>query len=576
MGQSAVTQLELLRSRLARLRSRRQHVRRVAAWSTVALAVLWTLAAFFVIDWMLEMSRLQRGVAWVATIGLVSWVYVRLAQQWLARRESEIDIALLVEQRHQIDSDLVAALQFEQPEAESWGSSQLEQAVVEKAARRTPHLGFADPAPPPGLRRRFLLVGITLLLAATVVLLAPAHLGVFVRRLFFSNRHYPTDTQIVRVAVNGRPVLDGEGLAGAARVARGRPVELVVEAAGELPSTGHAELAATVTGQSSRLELVADRQEPDRFSGRLEPLAESVRCTVLVGDAWTEPIEIELVEPPRLRLHWQVEPPPYVRAESAVRQPPAGLRQISVLEGSNVHLTVKADQALSRIALTIEEKPYPLRLVAANGDATPGSIADKEASARWVLPHGQTPLDSVVQTLRYAVTAVDSQGVSLPETIEGSIRVVPDQAPRVSATAITRHVLPAARPTVRYRVDDDYGLANLSITYEIVRRDGSTEAVQRPVVNYEDADDRPLKIDDALRLELSRLELSKGDELRVTLTATDFRGPRPGESSQSEPLVFQVTDKQGILGLMAESDEEAVEELEMMIRRQMDLGEESP
>ena len=56
-------------------------------------------------------------------------------------------------------------------------------------------------------------------------------------------------------------------------------------------------------------------------------------------------------------------------------------------------------------------------------------------------------------------------------------------------------------------------------------------------------------------LDLAPLALAKGDQVRVTLEAVDYRGDGPGASAQSEPIVFQVTDESGILAGLVEADE---------------------
>jgi len=61
-------------------------------------------------------------------------------------RETVIDRALAVERRRGIDSDLVAALQFESAAAETWGSPQLQAAVVERG-RRIRRRSFCDEDP---------------------------------------------------------------------------------------------------------------------------------------------------------------------------------------------------------------------------------------------------------------------------------------------------------------------------------------------------------------------------------------------------------------------------------------------
>ena len=80
---------------------------------------------------------------------LAAWYWAR---PWLTQRESDLDIALLVEKQHHIDNDLVAALEFESPEAASWGSSQLEAAVVRYVADFSKQIKLEDGLPATPIR----------------------------------------------------------------------------------------------------------------------------------------------------------------------------------------------------------------------------------------------------------------------------------------------------------------------------------------------------------------------------------------------------------------------------------------
>jgi len=72
---------------------------------------------------------------------------------------------------------------------------------------------------------------------------------------------------------------------------------------------------------------------------------------------------------------------------------------------------------------------------------------------------------------------------------------------------------------------------------------------------------------------LSPLGAVKGDQIKVTLCATDFRGKQGrGKSTWSDPLVFQVTDEQGILAAMAEQERESLRHVETMIQTQISVG----
>src|SRR6185503_21146209 len=106
-----------LRSQLSTLVRRRRAARWVIGGSAIVLAILWSLAAFFLIDWTFSMGRFERAFTLLVAAATSSAVYWLLARPWLSRREDIVDVALLVEKQRGIDSDLVAALQFQAPAA---------------------------------------------------------------------------------------------------------------------------------------------------------------------------------------------------------------------------------------------------------------------------------------------------------------------------------------------------------------------------------------------------------------------------------------------------------------------------
>ena len=105
------------------MKHRRWLVRLATAYSAVAVAALATLLVAMLLDWLLDMSMPQRLVAMGICFGTVLWVFYRYALPWLGHRESEVDMALLIEREERIDTDLVAALEFESPVAPTWGSA---------------------------------------------------------------------------------------------------------------------------------------------------------------------------------------------------------------------------------------------------------------------------------------------------------------------------------------------------------------------------------------------------------------------------------------------------------------------
>ena len=67
--------------------------------------------------------------------------------------------------------------------------------------------------------------------------------------------------------------------------------------------------------------------------------------------------------------------------------------------------------------------------------------------------------------------------------------------------------------------------------------------------------------------------LKKGDFVRVTIEAVDFRGPTPGQATTSAPIDFSVTDENGVLEALQRADTQAAEELRTIIEDQLRVGE---
>ena len=59
------------------------------------------------------------------------------------------------------------------------------------------------------------------------------------------------------------------------------------------------------------------------------------------------------------------------------------------------------------------------------------------------------------------------------------------------------------------------------------------------------------------RLPLEQYKLAKGDQVRLTVEAVDYRGDDPGKPTKSEPIVLQITDESGIMAALSETDRHA-------------------
>jgi hypothetical protein len=527
------------------------------------LAVLTVLALAFAADWLLEMSLPQRIVAMVISLGVLAWAFRRYTLPWLGQREDVVDVALLVERQEQIDTDLVAALEFDSPAAAGWGSVPLQQAVIDGAARVGQRLDISRELSLGQLTRRAALLALVAAIWAGVACWSPEIVAIFFRRLLLSPQHYPSRTQIEALSVNDQPLDLAEPGREPIKVPYGAAVRFAVRCSGRLPASGKAELTAVSRGPRAEVSLDRERKSPGLYRGQLPRLLESVDYRVRVGDAWTEPGQMIVVAPPVVDLEMEVVPPSYTGTGGAVKVA-AGLRQVPVIEGSQVNLRIDCDKRLREATLALDGHSFALRRPAG------GNAAGRADT--WVLDTAGTPLAAVVEQLQYTIQVTDVDGLHLEQPLQGVIRIQPDQPPQISGSIISPLYLPTARPTVHFQASDDYGLARVSIIRQVIHADGQTS--EDEVLVYKPASEQQLqrKLDDSYRLDLAPLKLTKGDQVKIVLQALDYRGPRPGRAVLSDPLVFQVTDQQGILTMMRQSDQKSSEQLKKMIQDQLGIG----
>ncbi len=628
-----MTLLAPLHRRLRRLLRRRRWLRWLAGLTPLGTAILWFLGAAFLLDWLLHLNQVQRLVIWLAGGVALLWAYRRYGWPWVHGKESELDVALWVQRQARVDSDVVAALQFESPEAASWGSVQLEQAVIEQAARLTPQLPLDEGLPKKPIQRRTVLLACTAAGALVVWAIWPIHVQIFLARLFLSNRPYPTKTQIQWVKVNDHFIPPGTA---DCWVIEGQPVRVELLAAGQLPQEGRMELAIPSTGARTRLPLrplcpkagtdsQADRLLPEQpnpqasgatgpriktppvreqpasgpkehnelhlrdsalYVGGLDRLSDPAWMKIYLGDAWTDPILLQLTPLPRIELVMEVQPPDYAQDADVPKGRFPGLCQLAVVEGSRVQMYISSDKRLREATLQIEEKTYPMRPAdTAEAVDQPTSASQNLAGAHqteagqtywWTLPTMGTPLEAVVSPLQFTIQVKDEHGLRLEHPVQGFLRILPDLAPRVSASQRTARILPTARPRISYEASDDFGIGKVSLLRQVVRSDGST--AEDELVVYQLASGQKLQKNHqaTVQVPLDSLRLKPGDQLRLTVRVEDYRGGRPGEVGLSEPLVFQVTDLAGILAAITEADRQLVQEYQEMIDRQLEVGGEKP
>ncbi len=281
-----MTKLTTLRAQLASLRRARALVRGGTAWSTMVTAALWTLVAVFIFDVAFQFGIPERVVLILIGAGVVAWAGHRFTRPLLGVKETDEDIALMVERQQQLDSDLVAALQFEKPEAAKWGSVQLETAVIDYVADVGRGINVFDGFSKEQMIRRGTILGLTAAVMLVAAAIFPGYALAFANRLFLGGMHYPTNTQIAHVLVNHREVLSA-GEHGSrpedAKCAQGRPISFLIQVQqtkGALPEKGRA-LITSIGPSRAKTEVELKALTHDQRLARLKQGEEKLRQAAL-------------------------------------------------------------------------------------------------------------------------------------------------------------------------------------------------------------------------------------------------------------------------------------------------------
>ncbi|HKD36326.1 MAG TPA: DUF4175 family protein, partial [Pirellulales bacterium] len=495
--------------------------------------------------------------------------------------ETDLDMALLVERQQGIDSDLVAAIQFERPDASKWGSQQLERAVIEYVAAFSRGLNVLEGIPTEYVNRRSLALVASLAIAAVVAAMYPQYVATFFSRLAMSNSHYPTRTQIDEVQVNGAAVAIGDRPIHAGYA---QSVEFAVQTSGEAPrATSEITLRTISSGVSSPLALAQESKSADgrlRFRAELPQLVDSLEFQVHAGDAWTEWTSLEVIPLAVVEPKLTATPPAYAQAAAlAGLDKSAGSRQLSVLEGSRVDLEINCDnKPLIAAALSVTITNYDMDKKAVTVKKEfPLEKQDAEGR-RWKLTAVDTPLAHVDSLLKYEIQVTDIDGLHLPHPLDGSIRIKPDRPPTVTTSVDVQYFLPnSGTPEISYTANDDYGISAMRLFVEVIHPGGSPETSAEPIPILKQQLAAPalkptLPLTGIYRLPLEQFKLAKGDQVRLILEATDYRGDEPGKSTKSDPVVLQITDETGILAALSETDRHAYDQMNVLIQRQTQTG----
>jgi hypothetical protein len=174
--------------------------------------------------------------------------------------------------------------------------------------------------------------------------------------------------------------------------------------------------------------------------------------------------------------------------------------------------------------------------------------------------------------MKYEIQVTDQDALSLETPITGQIRLKIDRIPRIVASAVTRQVLPTAQPKLDYAAGDDFGVAKIVAIIQVSREDGRVSRHEVVAKTVPQSEQPTTILRGQITISLSPYELVKGDEVKVVLEVTDWRGDLVGQTGSGEPNSFNVTDLNGILVQTGEEDKKSAKQLDEILRRELGIG----
>lgn len=554
----SVSKLSGLKSQLNRLRRARNGVRLGIALTGAAFWILGALSAWFVLDYGFQLSPLHRGLMMLATVPLLAYGLSKAVSALHGWSASLIDTAISVENRHGIDGDLVAAMQFEQGQA--IGSSELQTAVVDYVAELKNEIDVFDGFNSRPARNRVLILCLILLGIGGVCYAAPNHVSIFLQRLTLSGVQYPTKTQIASIHINGQEINLNDP-ATPVTIGYGGSLSMAIQCAGVIPESCRLQIRDE-KGETTEATLEPSSSDSGEFVYTVPRLIQPIQYQVFAGDAKTAELSIEIITLPVLKVELAATPPDY--AKDIQLSSGSSSTHLAVLAGSDVTMTVVADRTLEAPSLMLQHGTDQEHLKLSSSGNNPHM---------WKPGQQHRTLTDIQETVTYELNAVDQHGLQPASPIRGTIRVVPDRIPNVSIQTIHHVVLPTAAPVIRYRATDDFGLASLAFRLEIRRGNSSPRVAEVPFFTNEAGQPPQTSAEGEFALDLAPWQLEVDDQVEVVLVATDHRSGASEMPGESDPLHLEIGDESTVLAAIAEADKQSEQMLSELIQQQLGLGE---
>jgi len=532
-------------SKLAQLR------RKLTGWILVhglgrwLMVLLVILAVDILLDRVFRMDFSQRLILLAAMAGSTGFYFFWRVLRPLSKRPNDDSLIYEVEQKNpELRENLISSWQLSgQQDLEAMGiSAELASATINSGISKAEQINFNAALDLPHHRQNWGILLIGVLFAGLLgygVIQTEFLRTWFNRNILLTNDQWPQSTYLeIAGAKDGKLVLP-----------RGADYRQFVVVSDD--STIQ-DVAVSLEIDNSTARTIHAMKPTGKLDGRehshlFHNVSSIFRFRAKGGDAVTQWVDVELVEPPAVINLELVELLPAYTGTPSV--PLTGNGPHSILAGSRLQISALVNKPLQGIFLKIDDQQFDLNQV---DDSKNYSITLNPADLRG----GE-----------YQFELVDQTGLASIRPSKFLLTLKEDQPPkaRASLLGISGLVVPRAMIPVAYQFSDNYGLQRLYFDchwktgsegkeksfdpqLEFAKFSTPSQTLETDAQNRENNSQPAIEpvrdVKDVAVLDLKPLKLPPGISFRFSVAATDTKPGSPSVGKSQEFLLRVVTDEE--------------------------------
>ncbi|MFZ9935827.1 MAG: DUF4175 family protein [Luteolibacter sp.] len=497
------------------LRNTWKRERRFCHLRGIGRSVVW-LAAIILLGWFIDWALLFKtrmplavsvilGLTGTGTLGWVVW------RDWLRhlRPYNATRIALEVEAKHpELMSALVSYTELESMSRQNQASPELLGAMRDFAVGKSQQLKFSDIIDFAQIRKLLAFASIVLLVVGALGIRWSDHFAALFKRMAGIDSSYPLRTRLV-------------GISGDMLLPFGEKAGIAATAAGVIPDDAIL-FIRPADGAGAWNELPMEKlANGASFRRTLDAPERDMRYFVTAGDCRSAEFLISVVRAPRI-THAEVT----LDFPGYLGRPPETSDQLNleVPEGTRLRWRLTTDKPVGALAVLHGGKQLAADVGGGGMELSFALTADEKFSYSFEWTEGGSG-----RNFRFG-------------DVEYSVRVMPDALPRIAFEGAPSSGLATVgkKVSIDWMAQDDHGLGEVSLVYEVTVAEGSGEDVDKvgkgrvalaPAAGRASAGDGF-----AWALAEHIPTLAPGQRISYHLEAMDLRPAEPGERVARSPV----------------------------------------